>query len=150
MAPPDIAEHPPAAAATAASGWSLGLRVKNPADVISRVERGFSMAAMERLRRRLGLTVDEVADVVGASSRTLARRKEAGRLDAAESDRLYRLARLYERAVNVFETEDEARRWFHLQQWALGGSTPLDYARTDPGAREVEALLDRIDYGVLA
>ena len=157
-APPNGEAH----GAPAALGWSLGLRAATAADVITRVERGFSTAALDRLRRRLALSADEVADAIGTSPRTLARRRRAGRLDAAESDRLYRLARLFERAVEVFgggadggadggtDGEDDARRWFHAPQWALGGETPLAYARTEPGAREVEALLDRIDYGVLA
>ena len=134
-------------------GWSLGLRAATSADMIGRVERGFSIAALERLRHRLGLSLSELASAVGTSPRTLARRKKAGRLEAAESDRVYRLARLFERAVEVFgggkDGEDDARRWFQLPQWALGGATPLKYVRTEPGAQEIEAVLDRIEYGVL-
>ena len=140
-----------------AYGWSLGLRAATPADVVARVERGFSPAAADRLADRLALSPTELAAAAGASPRTLARRRQSGRLGAAESDRLYRLARLFERAVETFDTtddrtaaENDARRWFHLPQWGLGGATPLAYARTDPGAREVEALLTRIDHGVLA
>ena len=136
-----------------AYGWSLGLRAATPADAIARVERGFSPAAADRLAERLGLSPAELAEAAGASPRTLARRRAAGRLAPEESDRLYRLARLFERAVETFgdgaEGEADARRWFHLPQWALGDATPLSYAHTDPGAREVEALLDRIDHGVL-
>ena len=138
-------------------GWSLGLRASTSADAIARVERGFSPAAADRLADRLALSPAELARAAGASPRTLARRRQAGRLAPEESDRLYRLARLFERAVETFDTdgdreaaEDDARRWFHLPQWALGGATPLAYAHTEPGAREVEALLHRIDRGVLA
>lgn len=140
----------------ASYGWSLGLRATTASAVIERIERGFSIASVDRLRQRLGLSADEAADIVGASARTLARRRKEGRLAADESDRLYRLARLFERAVAVFytgdqaETEADARRWFKQPQWALGGATPLAYAHTEPGAREVEDLLDRIEYGVLA
>jgi putative toxin-antitoxin system antitoxin component (TIGR02293 family) len=139
---------------TTTHGWSLGLRADTPADAIARVERGLSPAAADRLANRLGLSPAQLARAAGASPRTLARRRRAGRLAPAESDRLYRLARLFERAVEAFggdaEAEEDAKRWFHLPQWALGEATPLDYAHTDPGAREVEALLDRIDHGVLA
>ena len=31
---------------------------------------------------------------------------------------------------------------------ALGGATPLGFARTEPGVREVEDLLGRIEYGI--
>ena len=140
-----------------AYGWSLGLRAASPADVVARVQRGFSPAAADRLADRLGLSPAELAAAAGASPRTLARRRQSGRLAPEESDRLYRLARLFERAVEAFDTtddpaaaQDDARRWFHLPQWGLGGATPLAYAHTDPGAREVEALLTRIDLGALA
>ena len=142
---------------TTAYGWSLGLRAATSADAIARVERGFSPAAADRLADRLALSPTELARAAGASPRTLARRRQAGRLAPEESDRLYRLARLFEKAVETFDAdgdreaaEDDARRWFHLPQWALGGATPLAYTHTEPGAREVEALLHRIDHGVLA
>lgn len=50
--------------------------------------------------------------------------------------------------MDVFGDQDDARTWLRRPQWGLGGAIPLEYARTDPGAREVEALLDRIEYGV--
>lgn len=139
-------------------GWSLGLRATSSAAAAARVERGFSAAAADRLAERLALSPSELARAAGTSTRTLARRRQAGRLAPEESDRLYRLARLFERAVETFAgpagmdaaAEADARRWFHLPQWALGGETPLAFAHTEPGAREVEALLGRIDAGVLA
>ncbi len=139
---------------TTAYGWSLGLRAATPADAIARVERGFSPAAADRLADRLGLSPAALARAAGPSPRPLARRRPAGRRAPAEAARRYRLARLFERAVDTFgggpPAESDARRWFHTPQWALGGATPLAYAHTEPGAREVEALLHRIDHGVLA
>lgn len=131
-------------------GWSLGLRASTLSDMIPRVEKGFSIAAMNRFAQRLELTQEELARVIGTSTRTLVRRKQLGRLESVESDRLYRLVRLFERAVEILNGEDEARRWFRQPAWALGGATPISYVRTEPGAREVEALLERIEYGVLA
>lgn len=131
-------------------GWSLGLRASTLAEMIPRVEKGFSITAMNRFAQRLELTQEELAAVVGISTRTLMRRKQTGRLEAGESDRLYRLVRLFERAVEILNSEAEARRWFRQPAWALGGATPISYVRTEPGAREVEALLERIEHGVLA
>lgn len=139
--------------ATKPLGWSLGLRALSPAAVMDRVQSGFAVATVERVQHHAGLDAREVAEIMGTSERTLARRRKAGRLDAAESDRLYRIARLFERAVDVFGGDDlaadEARLWFRMPQWGLGDRTPLDYARTETGAREVETLLNRIDAGVL-
>jgi len=92
---------------------------------------------MERLAHRLG-----------SSRATLHRRKLEGRLGREQSDRVVRFARLMGKAVEVFQTEEDARRWLTSPQVGLGGAMPLDYAETEVGAREVEDLLGRIEYGV--
>ena len=38
--------------------------------------------------------------------------------------------------------------WLRSQQLGLGGEVPLDYAESEVGAREVEDLLGRIEFGV--
>jgi uncharacterized protein (DUF2384 family) len=43
---------------------------------------------------------------------------------------------------------NKARVWLKFPQRGLGGAVPLDYAETEVGAREVDNLLGRIDYGV--
>lgn len=135
--------------APAVYGWSIGLAAAHPGEVIAHVEQGFDARVIERFKQRLALSTEELADLINTSSRTLSRRQKQGHLEEAESDRLYRLVRLYERAVEVLGNEPDARLWMKRPQWGLGGAVPLRYARTEPGAREVEALLDRIDYGVL-
>jgi putative toxin-antitoxin system antitoxin component (TIGR02293 family) len=82
------------------------------------------------------------------SKATLHRRKAGGRLGPAESDGVVRIARLMGKAVEVMESEENARQWLTSPQLGLGGAIPLDYARTEVGAREVEDLLGRIEYGV--
>jgi uncharacterized protein (DUF2384 family) len=39
---------------------------------------------------------------------------------------------------------------FEKIQKGLGGKTPLEYADTEPGAREVEDLLGRLEHGVFS
>jgi len=78
----------------------------------------------------------------------LQRRKAAGRLSPDESDKVMRLQRLLEHATNAFGDVEKARAWLKHPQYGLGGAVPLDYAETEVGAREVDDLLGRIDYGV--
>ena len=52
------------------------------------------------------------------------------------------------KAVEVMESEDNARQWLTSPQVGLGGAVPLEYAETEVGAREVEDLLGRIEFGV--
>ncbi len=78
----------------------------------------------------------------------LARRKRSERLSNAESERLYRIAFLIARAVQVLGSLEGAQHWLDTGKRALGGATPLAFAKTEPGAREVEDLLGRIEYGI--
>lgn len=116
--------------------------------LIEAVRAGLPVEEFEELRRCLGLPAERLASLLGISRATLHRRKLAGRLDALESDRVVRFARLTGRAVEVLESADAARKWLNSPQAGLGGAVPLEYAETELGAREVEDLLGRMDAGV--
>ena len=111
------------------------------------VRTGYSYGTLESLSHTLGLTQERLTHVLGVSERTLQRRKEHGRLSAAESDRLWRIAHVYQKALEAFDGRaDEARTWLTTPKHALGGETPIDYLDTEPGARMVEQLLATIEY----
>ena len=80
--------------------------------------------------------------------RTLTRRKQQGRLNVIESEKVLRIARLYDKALQVFEDEEAAEKWLKEPARGLGGVIPLVYAKTELGAQEIEKLLIRIEHGV--
>lgn len=128
----------------------LGLRLSDPAEIIKRVEEGFSFHTLERFQKVTQIPTDDLAEVVAIKLRTLHRRKKEGRLDPDESDRLLRVSRVFAKTLDLFEGDAEAaRQWFYTPARALGGRRPLDFARTDLGTREVESLIDRLEQGVL-
>jgi putative toxin-antitoxin system antitoxin component (TIGR02293 family) len=60
------------------------------------------------------------------------------------------VARVFAKALDLFEGNAEgAKRWFYTPARALGGERPITFARTDLGTQEVEALIDRLEQGVL-
>ena len=122
--------------------------VCNPAMLIAHVRGGLPVSELDALQNTLDVPIDQLAPKLGISKATLHRRKAAGRLEPDESDRVVRFARLMGKAVEVFESEDAARAWLSAPQVGLGGETPLDYAMTELGAREVYNLLGRIDHSV--
>jgi putative toxin-antitoxin system antitoxin component (TIGR02293 family) len=64
---------------------------------------------------------------------------------------LFRAARLFGRTLQLFEGDrDAAVEWLTTPQTALGDRVPLDLARTEIGAREVERLVGRLDHGVFS
>ena len=117
-------------------------------EMIRFVQAGLVFDELLALQNSLALPLDKLAQKLGISKATLHRRKNEGRLAAEESDRVLRFARLMGKAVMVFETQENARQWLSSPQVGLGGAIPLDYAGTEIGAREVEDLLGRIEYGV--
>lgn len=128
----------------------VGLQPQNPMKIFKRVEKGLGFQALERLQRNTGLSTGDLADVVVIKPRTLHRRKEQGRLEPDESDRLLRFSRIFGKALELFEGNVKAaRQWLASPQSGLGGERPMVLAKTDLGAREVEALADRLEHGVL-
>lgn len=123
-------------------------KVDSREQVISRIKRGLPTASFEKLREEFGVTAAELAATLNINMRTLARRKQSGRLDVDESERVYRLARLFQIALNLFQETELARRWFAAPKDIFGGLTPLNYADTEPGAQEVEKQLRRLEHGV--
>lgn len=119
-------------------------------EMILAIRQGLPLAEFDALREMLGLTVEQMAAKVGISIATLSRRRLAGEpLDPAHSDRVVRYARLYWQAADYFELrEDAARAWLTRPAASLGGETPLDYAETEAGGREVEHVLGRLEHGV--
>lgn len=121
------------------------------AELIERLEEGLPISELDALQGALGVPLEVLAGLLGISKATLHRRRGAGHaLGREESDRVVRFARLMGRAVEVLESEAAARAWLKAPQVGLGGAIPLEYARTEVGAREVEELLGRIEYGVYA
>jgi putative toxin-antitoxin system antitoxin component (TIGR02293 family) len=115
---------------------------------ISRIHAGLSFRAVENLQKGLAIPMDKVAAVLGISRATLHRRKLQGRLHEPESEKLVRYQRLFKAASDVFGDREDARRWLKHPQPALGNIAPIEFAKTELGAREVENLLGRIEYGV--
>lgn len=119
-----------------------------PAKLIAVLRVGLPVQELRDLQASLDVPTERLFPMLGISKATLHRRKSHGRLGPAESDRVVRFARLMGKAVVVLESEENARRWLTAPQFGLGGAVPLDYAGTEVGAREVEDLLGRIEYGV--
>jgi putative toxin-antitoxin system antitoxin component (TIGR02293 family) len=119
-------------------------------ETIASLASGLSISEFDALQTLLGLRMEELADHLSMSRSTLMRRRKAGRLDALESDRLLRYARLYGRALQVFGESAAAVSWLSEPARALSYATPLAFAKTEFGAREVENLLGRLEHGVFS
>jgi putative toxin-antitoxin system antitoxin component (TIGR02293 family) len=90
----------------------------------------------------------EILKLMQLSVRTYQRRKKDRKpLDPVESDRLYRLAKIQSKAVEVFQDKEVAVDWLKRPNRALG-DIPLQLLDTEAGADMVERVLTRIEHGV--
>jgi putative toxin-antitoxin system antitoxin component (TIGR02293 family) len=121
---------------------------KHPTDLIRQIQKGLRFSELETLQNSIDLPFEQLAAKLSISRSTLQRRKAAGRLSPDESDKVIRYSRLLQQAADFFGDLEKARAWLKHPQYGLGGAVPLDYARTEAGAREVENLLGRMKYGV--
>lgn len=128
---------------------SINIKTKNLNDMIAKIKAGLPAETVDTLSASLDLPLKTIAQIVDIAESTLARRrKKKGKLKADESDRIVRIARLRDRAVDVFEDEQQANRWLKTPLRALGDYAPLEYAESELGAQEVMNLLGRIEHGV--
>lgn len=125
--------------------------VSNSPYLIKAIQKGLPVSELESLQESLGIPMEQLLSLLSISKSTFQRRRKTdGRLDSDQSDHVIRYARLMRQAIEVFESEDDAREWLTEPQFGLGGVVPLKYAETEIGAREVEYLLGCIDHGVYA
>ena len=162
---------------TAVLGWEkeLGQKVSRRMDFDALIKKGMPWGVVSHIKKAFNLPDEVLAGIIGISPRTMARRRQtvkapaksasavsgkprkgspgviaAEMLSPVESDRIYRFARVVALAEDVFEDKKDALMWLNTPQHGLGGCIPFSMLQTDAGSREVEELLNRIDYGVIS
>jgi putative toxin-antitoxin system antitoxin component (TIGR02293 family) len=108
--------------------------------------QGLPSAALNVLESQYQVPIKTLADWLDTSTKTLWRRR-AGLLSRTETDLAVRYGRVFEQAKSAFGTEDAAREWLTSAQASLNGAVPVELLRTELGAREVERIIELIDYG---
>jgi transcriptional regulator with XRE-family HTH domain len=104
--------------------------------------------AIDRAMRDFGLSDRDISQVVGASSRTIARWRSGEAFPQRESrQRLAELVALDERLRETFSTVEAIRSWAHAPSRYLGGITPAEAMRVGRIDR-VNAALEALDSGI--
>lgn len=112
--------------------------------------RGVSPSTVAKITDFMDITQKELSSILAIPERTLVRRKGAEMLPSDESGKLVRMARVIERAEDVFEDQDAARDWLKSANASLSGETPMSMLDTEFGAEAVLDTLGRIEHGVFA
>lgn len=122
--------------------------VESDFDLMEAIEGGLPIAAVESVIQDGTFSAREIHEFV-LPRRTFTHRKQKGQaLTSEESDRLTRAVRIAGRAEEAIGDAEKAARWLRKPNRALLGKRPLDLLESDVGARLVEQVLGRIEYGL--
>jgi putative toxin-antitoxin system antitoxin component (TIGR02293 family) len=129
----------------------LGLSSLEIRSLMRVAAKGLSWQAVKRFLDAIGLTQQAFAEYLDIPERTFARRRETGAFDRKESEQVVRLAEIYEAAQDLFDGDKQATySWLTKPTRGLGGARPIDFAKSEFGAREVRDLIGRLADGVFS
>lgn len=124
----------------------LGAESRSPDHTLLIVAEGLPPEALTHLSHSTGVAPAAWEHALGLSKR---RRREAGRYSGNDTERLLRAARVFVAALSLFNGQrNDARGWLWSPQLGLGGVKPIALLGSETGAREIEALIQRLEEGV--
>jgi putative toxin-antitoxin system antitoxin component (TIGR02293 family) len=112
------------------------------------VERGVPISALEAFAAYSGLAVKNLLEVVIPARTLKHRRLRQEPLSEIETERLRRVARIYDLAVKVYGDPESAREWLLRPKRRFEERTPITLLRTQAGEEAVEEFLIQIDEGM--
>jgi putative toxin-antitoxin system antitoxin component (TIGR02293 family) len=128
---------------------ALGVHVASEADLARVVHRGIRLTVLEQIQKA-GFSKQEIEHLIIPARTWRHRTAKREPLSIEESDRVVRLARIQAQAEDVFQDDAKANRWLRQELGILDGKFPLEVARTEAGARLIEQLLAKLDWGAAA
>jgi putative toxin-antitoxin system antitoxin component (TIGR02293 family) len=112
------------------------------------IERGLPLSTLEEFSAYSGIAVKDLLEVVIPARTLKHRRQRQEPLNLDESDRLARVAKMYELAVKVYGDREDGRKWLCGQKSRFDGKTALEMLRSEAGEKAVKDFLIQIDEGM--
>jgi len=113
------------------------------------IRKGVPSKVFIDVSKRVGLAQGELAKKLRLSARTMAGRiaKPQTKLKPEESEKVLRVERILEQAIEVFGSLEQAREWLMNAAHGLEGQRPIDLLDTEVGGAQVREYLGAIEYG---
>lgn len=114
-------------------------------------EDGIPYTLFQEIQEAGPLTLQEWADILGVSSKTLTRyRKEDKVFQPWHSAIILQVTELLSLGMEVLGDKDKLRGWLIEETFALGGRSPLSLLTNAYGRELVIRELTNIEYGIFA
>jgi len=131
-------------------GGAKSLRFSNDFDVINLARKGFSKATLLALAKKISLNLQELANILHISERTLQRYDDDEIIKLEYAEKAVELARLYTRGEEVFGSIDKFKLWIKAPSLVFNGEAPVTILDTSAGFDMVFRELGRIEHGIFA
>lgn len=120
-------------------------------EAVKSIREGYPARILKAASSFFGVPDARIQKVAHVPATTASRlEKNEAKIDAAASERVYRMGTVTRMAIEVFEDENSAIEWMRQPNRALGNSAPLDLMDTEPGAVSVRQVLNAIATGSVA
>ena len=115
------------------------------------INQGFKYAVYTKLADLSGIQKNDIAAATLITRPTLNRRAKSGQFNRSESDRLYRFAKVFTAAIELFEgNKSKAQLWMKKPVRGLGGQRPIEMIGTTAESETVLDLINRLEHGIIA
>ncbi len=119
-------------------------------DLIRLSRLGIKKNTLKHLSGYLGITLEQLGNLLHTSHRNLQRKDENELLDSYKSEKVLELSSLVSRGVEVIGNDEDFKEWLHSPILALGNRKPLDFLDTSFGIQMVLKVLGRLEMGVFS
>lgn len=131
--------------------YSGRLDTGNRTVLMELVREGVDYRAFEQLLLKYPFSIEEWANFLHLSERTLQRyKKNAIPFDSLQSEKILQITLLYQRGVEVFGSRDYFNIWLNTVNVALSYIKPKELLDNVFGISLLDDELTRIEHGVLA
>jgi putative toxin-antitoxin system antitoxin component (TIGR02293 family) len=119
-------------------------------DLLKLTREGLPKKVLTSLAKKISLTLQELADIMHISERTLQRYEDDAVVKSEYAEKAIELARLYARGQEVFGSMDKFKRWMKTPGHVFRNETPVSLLDTSVGFDMVFRELGRIEHGIFA
>lgn len=115
---------------------------------IELIRDGYLASMLKSVSSFFNVSDARIQNIARVSATTASRLEQKNaKIDAAATERVYRLSNVTRMAIDVFENQDAAIAWMRQPNNVLGDVAPLDLMDTEPGAVAVKQVLNAIATG---
>lgn len=129
--------------------WQVaGLNNSDGVALLGQISEGLDGKVANLIVDWAKITQNDLRKMSGIPSTTFSRSVKT-RFTSEQSERLVRIIRVIDRAVELFEgNKEEAQKWLNEPNRALSWKVPAELMASETGAYEVIKLITRLEHGV--